>query len=428
MKGFMLLAVSVGMIIGATVLYTNTAGSPFTGIPREEVVEMKGVCTKDSSVLSKDRSVLSLAMQSVSDRRKTTTSASGIVTAFLDSERPIYRGEEIILTGRFGTEAFFWGTRIEPETRRFTHPLDNVRYRMLSRVQRKLRSYDAASAPLFEALFLGVKDDLGTIEADLFKKAGCTHILALSGMHLGILSGLLFLVFKPLTGKKGTFCIVTVIVIIYIALTGFRSSLVRAGMMFFLYGLGTLLRNKADIRSVFFASFMMLTVITPRAVYTLSFQLSFLALGGILFIAPAVHRFWKSYVPDIISLPVSASLGAQTATAPVIASVFGTIYPVGILSSLVLTPIISLFMVCGMIAVLVPFPSVGNLFFVVIDRIYAGILWILRGASAIPAIHVGSGGVQNILWFGTALCIFIPAAAAFRYRKQYTLMMHNGAP
>ncbi len=420
---FLLLALSAGLIAGGVIQYTLARQTPFIGIPAAWVVRIEGVCEKDSTKVSSEKQVVPLAMERVTGRNGISAGASGTVTAFVSAETPFFRGERVVLRGGFTEDLVFHGALESGGENRYSHPLLQFRKRALEGIEKKIHNAGAASGPLFAALFLGVKDDLGTLEAELFKKGGCTHILALSGMHLGIISGLLFLVFRPVAGKRRTFFVVAVIVALYIGLTGFRSALVRAGLMFFLFGIVRISGRKGDIRSVFLLSFLILALLTPKALHTLSFQLSFLALGGILFLSPAIHSLWKSAVPDVISLPVSASVAAQTATAPVVAAAFGTIYPAGIISSMVITPLITLFMSGGIIALVIPFPRLAGVVFSGLDYLYRGILRLLDIASAVPALTVTSAAAAKLLWAGTALCLVIPAARAFRYRKQYRSML-----
>lgn len=418
-----LIALAAGFIAGGVIQYSLARQIPFTGIPAEGVVSIEGVCEKDSTKVSSEKQVVPLAMERVTGRNGISAGASGTVTAFVSADTPFFRGERVLLRGGFIQDMVFHGALEHSGENRYARPLLRFRKRALMDIERKIQGTGAASGPLFAALFLGVKDDLGTLEAELFKKGGCTHILALSGMHLGIISGLLFLVFRPFTGKRGTFFVVSVIIALYIGLTGFRSALLRAGLMFFLFGIVRISGRKGDIRSVFLLSFLILALLTPKALHTLSFQLSFLALGGILFLSPAIHALWKSAVPDVISLSVSASAAAQTATAPVVAAAFGTIYPAGIISSMVITPLITLFMSGGIIALVLPSPRAAAYIFSGLDYLYRGILRLLDIASAVPALTVSSPAVGKLLWAGTALCLAVPAARAFRYRNQYRSML-----
>lgn len=420
-----LIALAAGMIAGGGVHYTSLRDAPFTGLKREKVVGITGICGQDSTSLSPERFSVPLRLERVEAANGIQTGASGMITVFADSPRPAYKGERIVLEGRFdpeGEDLFFGNNLSADRNRKFAASLYRFRYSALTGIKNRIRRTGARSAPLFEALFLGVKENLGILEGELFKRAGASHILALSGMHLGIIGGLLFVVLRPLIGKRRAFYVLSFIILIYIGLTGFRSALLRAGLMFFLFGLGRIYGRKPDIRSVFFASFLLLSVLTPGALFSLSFQLSFLALGGILFITPVLHSAWRGYIPDPVSLPVSASIGAQTAGAPIVAASFGVIYPVGILSSMIITPLVTVFMAGGIAALIMPVPAVSSFLFFILDHLYDIITALLRFAGFVPALNIQSDILISILWIGPALCLLLPLFISFRRRKQYRIL------
>lgn len=432
---WLILSVSFGLMLAGNVHIGTVKNGPFTGIPTGDVVFLEGVCKKDGSKVAEGKYVFPLNMEAAKNLAGTRVSAQGTITAYVSAERPVYWGERVTLYGNFNKNSdenggedrlIFWADLAEDGRGGFAHRLHALRVSILSGVLNKIRSSGAESAPLFEALFLGIKDDLGTLESELFKTAGCTHILALSGMHLGILSGLLFLVLKPLAGKKWSFFAVSLFIGIYLWLTGFRSSLLRAGIMFFIFGTGTIFGKKVDIRSVFFITFLLLAGLTPEAVYSLSFQLSFLALGGILLLTPSIHSLLKGRAPDLVLLPISASVGAQTATAPLIAAIFGTLYPIGIVSSLIITPLITLFMTGGLAALVIPFSSVTGILYLGLDYVYNFILILLRLASRVPGLSINGEGIRYALWFCAALTIIVPLGRSLRYRKQHKAMLVHG--
>jgi len=92
-------------------------------------------------------------------------------------------------------------------------------------------------------------------------------------------------------------------------------------------------------------AFLLQIMLTPRAGLSLSFILSYLALAGILVIGESLNGIFKGKIPVFLLLSLSASVGAFLATAGVTAWFFGILRPVGILASLVLTPLTTVFMI-----------------------------------------------------------------------------------
>ncbi|MFP4382703.1 MAG: ComEC/Rec2 family competence protein [Spirochaetia bacterium] len=200
------------------------------------------------------------------------------------------------------------------------------------------------------ALLTGDRQRLNPEDAAVFRKAGCAHILALSGMHLGILCALFTLVLNPVTGGR-SFWLVAPAVLLYIFVTGPLPSLNRAALMFLLGGLGKLFGRRVDLRILLLLSFVILLFADPVSARTLSFQLSFLALAGIIFLSPPIVSMLEPRLGRWLALPLSASLAAQTATAPLLLALFGTIRPAGIIAALVLTPLVTVFLWGGIISI-----------------------------------------------------------------------------
>jgi competence protein ComEC len=198
------------------------------------------------------------------------------------------------------------------------------------------------------ALLLGIRDNLDTGIASLYRDSGCSHILALSGMHLAVLVAIIsFLLKKPL-GLKAAALTGAGIIIAYCFIVGPLPSLNRAALMYLLGVLAVIGLLKRDPLSILSMAFLIQLVIAPKAGLSLSFILSYLALAGIVTVGELINSTCKGLVPASILQPVSASIGAFIATAGVTAWFFGILRPVGILAGLVLTPLTTLFMVGSM--------------------------------------------------------------------------------
>jgi ComEC/Rec2-related protein len=204
---------------------------------------------------------------------------------------------------------------------------------------------------LVRALLLG--DRAGTPEwaAELFRRSGTAHILALSGMHLGILIGLIVLILGAVVGRRAAVVAAVVPVGLYLAIIGFRASLARAALMFGFGVAGLVAGRRVEPGRILCASFIVLAVAAPRAVDGLSFQLSFAALAGILVFGRWLDRALLPWLPALIRRPVAASVGAQLGTLPLVVMAFGVARPVGILATLVMAPLAALFLWTAVIGI-----------------------------------------------------------------------------
>ena len=152
-----------------------------------------------------------------------------------------------------------------------------------------LSDYD--SATFLVALLLGERDLLSNQLALDFKRLGITHILALSGQHLTILSlaiQKLLSIFK--VNKKPRLVITSVFIVLYVALTGFSVSVVRAGIMVLIYSALFLLQQTSDSLTSLAISLMAILVATPYAVYDVALWLSVLATFGIVATAEVIEK------------------------------------------------------------------------------------------------------------------------------------------
>jgi ComEC/Rec2-related protein len=196
---------------------------------------------------------------------------------------------------------------------------------------------------LARALLLGRMEEAPPYARELFRASGTAHILALSGMHLGILIGLAMLLAGPLIGRHRALLLSLVLVAAYLAVVGFRASLARAAVMFALAVCAVSLGRRPEPTRILAAAFIAIAVCAPQSVDGLSFRLSFAALGGILLFGRRVDRALLPWVPGVVRAPLAASVGAQLGTLPIVAAAFGVARPIGVVATLAMAPVAVLF-------------------------------------------------------------------------------------
>ncbi len=210
-------------------------------------------------------------------------------------------------------------------------------------------------SPLLMALLTGNKTGLELYQIDLFRKTGCSHILALSGFHVGIITIMLLLLFRLIITGSNVYMVCVIALILYLIIVGITPSLVRSVLMFFIGAVIKIRGYKISIFNILIISFYIIVIIIPEEFYTLSFQLSFLALFGILTIGGEINSLpLIKGLPNLLKLPISASLSAMISTSWIIFPLFGVLYPIGILTSIILTPIITIYIWIGIITLLIP--------------------------------------------------------------------------
>ena len=198
---------------------------------------------------------------------------------------------------------------------------NNIRNFLLSKLDNF--NFSNKNKAIISAISLGKRNDIDELTNEQFSNAGVMHILAVSGLHVGIVFLILISLFKPFmkykNGKVFIYISIIIILWIYALVTGFTPSVVRAVLMFSLVSLGKAFDKKHNIYNTIFASAFILLVINPFYIFQVGFQLSYLAVIGIIFFQPKISALIKTenrlfnYFWGIVSV----SLAAQLATAPI---------------------------------------------------------------------------------------------------------------
>ena len=199
---------------------------------------------------------------------------------------------------------------------------------------------------LLLALLCGDKSLLSTSIQANFTKSGAAHILALSGLHLGLIATLLSRLLSPLGNypvAKYARCTITIsLCAIYTLACGAGASLVRAFIFICLGSIGKLLphRKIPAVNLLLFAGLLQLCI-RPDFAHELSFQLSYLACAGIILVFPQI-RDWHPTRQGLsfgIWKSLSLSISCQLFTAPLIWHTFGTLPKYFLLTNLLALPI-----------------------------------------------------------------------------------------
>lgn len=217
-----------------------------------------------------------------------------------------------------------------------------LRVKILDQIDRHFKDFQASQ--IAKALLLGQKKSLDRELSEAYATAGAMHVLAVSGLHVGIIYGFFFLWIKPyrLSVRK-RICYLTIIILLiwsYALLTGMSPSVMRAATMFSLIGLAQMKSRSPSIYNAIALSALLLLVFDPQLIYAVGFQLSYVALSGILLIQPILVRLWLpgNRILEYIWQISTVGVAAQIATFP-ISSFYFHMFPVYfLLSNLIAIP------------------------------------------------------------------------------------------
>ncbi|MCB0501652.1 MAG: ComEC family competence protein [Bacteroidetes bacterium] len=177
---------------------------------------------------------------------------------------------------------------------------------------------------LIKAISLGVKTDLDKTTKDSFSKAGIMHILAVSGLHVGIVWSLIAFLFKPILQyqPKLKFYVVLVeilLVWLFAVITGFSPSVQRAAFMFSLFSISKLNNLDKDNLNILAASAAILLIINSKMLFSIGFQLSYSAVAAILILYPKIYKtlYFKNKILNYCWSIQAVSFAAVIGTTPI---------------------------------------------------------------------------------------------------------------
>ncbi len=222
---------------------------------------------------------------------------------------------------------------------------------------------EGASLRLSEALVLGQKKALPREVRHAFNQVGAGHLLALSGMHLGIIYGLLFALFiRPVLFSKWRWLTLPPLLLLiwgYAVLTGMPVSLVRAAIMLSIFTVAAFLQNSMNPLHPLALSALLILLWHPDSLRSVGFQLSFVAVFFIFLLYLPLHeafpsmRGWKKLL--------LLSLVAQLGTAPLCIYYFHTLPLLSAVVGLLLVPLTSLIIYVALFTLLTAWPLAGIL-------------------------------------------------------------------
>lgn len=233
---------------------------------------------------------------------------------------------------------------------------------------------DEESLSISSALLLGQKSGLVKETRKKYAQVGASHLLALSGMHLSIIYGILYMLFirRIRFSEWKWFWLPPILLIIwgYVFIAGMPISLVRASIMLSLATIATFAQNDTPPLHILALSALTILLFKPSALFEISFQLSFLAVFFIIVLYQPLRKIirLRNVITDTLMLSVFAQLG----TAPLSIYYFHTLPLTGAIVSVILIPLTTIIIYLGLLTLLIPIKCIAWLLTIAIkiqDRI-----------------------------------------------------------
>ena len=279
----------------------------------------------------------------------------------------------------------------------------------------KLSSYMPEENGLPAAVFLGDRSALEESDKLHFRRTGTYHLLALSGMHLSVLAGILDFILKSLAIRRGKRLIIsTAAIIFYVALTGFALSVVRAAIMLFVSYVAYFVRREKDSLTSLLIAGALICTVSPCAISDVGFILSFATTFGIVAFYPSVEsriiRARSAGFAGKAAYHVLSSLGisvvALMCALPVSWLYFGKIAIISPLGTLLLSPLIAaLMLLTPMTLIFGALPFIG-------DMLGHLTLWVSKAASHTASLLSRPDNIELSLDYPFTPFFFIPFFAS----------------
>ncbi len=282
--------------------------------------------------------------------------------------------------------------------------------------------YGCPHSALLKAIITGNRKGIPSEWELVFQDAGIMHILAISGLHVGIIAAVLFFVFRliPFSAKRknSSYIFIIAFLVAYAAIAGFRPSVNRATLMFSTMLIARYVNRPYHLSNSLYLAALILLSYQPLLLSDAGFLLSFTVTFFIIFLKPIIEERLK-FLPSYISQPLAVSIAAWLGVAPLSAYFFYKISYIAILSNLIIVPLISIILVLGIISVFLtiifaPFASLIAL----IARVFINFLIsITRWSISLPFAfqYIAQPGIFQILFY-YFLLILLSLAFAYWFK------------
>ena len=337
----------------------------------------------DLPVLKNGRQVFTLRLEGVQDSSEVFTAATGRVLVRAQTEEELQYGDRLLLRGYLNQvsppgnpHAFdyrqFLAQRgihhqiypkevdLKPVERSaggywILRKATTLRREMVETLRKHLP--DAQTFSVGSALVLGYKDEMDPEIRDAYAATGAMHVLAVSGLHVGIIALLLNFAFvrwlEPydVRWKRWKLPFVLSGIWAFVLLTGASPSVLRAGTMFSFIAIGTSIDRRPRIYNTLALSAFFLLIFDPNLLFSVGFQLSYAAVLGIVYLQPKLAAIWtpRNGMVRFFWNLLLVSVAAQLGTLPLSLHYFHQFPTYFMLSGLVVIPAATVILPLGLI-------------------------------------------------------------------------------
>jgi len=284
---------------------------------------------------------------------------------------------------------------------------------------------------IINALLLGQRQGIDKEMSTHYANAGMMHILAVSGLHVGIVLLLLRFITKPIYSRKfrwirSGICILFLWGFAYI--TGLSPSVLRAVTMFSFLEIGESLGGKRKTNDALLFSMFILLVIQPSLLFEIGFQLSYTAVISILWIQPWLYNFYNStyYISRKIWGIITVTIAAQIGVAPLSLFYFHQFPGLFLFSNSIVLPFLGILLSIGILVICLSLLSIlpdwlSIIYGYLIDLLNRFIRWI-ASQELFVITHISLSSLSMFMIY-TMIIVSIIALKKYSYKKIITALI-----
>lgn len=313
------------------------------------------------------------------------------------------------------------------------NPVMKVSQKVRLKAEKTLEQFipDKNTLAICKALLIGDKSDLSAEERQKFSETGVMHILAVSGLHVGIIYVIVLGLLRQRPNQVTKPILIAMVGLpvlwSYALLTGFSPSVLRAVTMFTFVIIGQAINRKSNIFNTVALSAFFLLLFDPFMLFSVGFQLSYLAVIGILLLYPIFSKWLQpqSWLGYQVWQIVCVSMAAQLATVPLSLYYFHQLPTYFLLGNIMAIPVATLLVWLGVMMIVIGpiWLTLGGFIGVLIQYISHGFSWLLELLQKLPYasfsdIYLDLSGVlllylaiiSTIIWLSTRSKVYFLTA------------------
>ncbi len=221
----------------------------------------------------------------------------------------------------------------------------------------KLYRFKPDTLAVINALFLGERKDINSTLQSAYTNAGVVHILALSGLHIGLIVVFLNFILRPLnrvpSGRLLKIGFIVLVLWSFAFISGLSASVVRAVTMFSILSIGTHLKRPTNIYNTLASSIFIILLFNPLLLFDIGFQLSYVAVFAIVSIDPILYKLWqpKHWLLNVYWHTLTVTVSAQIGILPISLYYFHKFSGLFFISNLIIIPFLSIVIGFGILVI-----------------------------------------------------------------------------